>query len=49
MSAETKPELTIYYCRPGFKIIEPDELMQYKEELDTVILGFCATGQLISC
>ena len=44
MSVQNKPELTIHYCRPGFEIIEPDELKQYKEELGTVVLYFCATG-----
>ncbi|KAF7506043.1 hypothetical protein GJ744_012290 [Endocarpon pusillum] len=33
MSAENKPELKLYYLRPGFELIEPHEVEQRQEAL----------------
>jgi hypothetical protein len=33
MSAENKPSLTIHYLRPGFQILQPDEVEKCQEEI----------------
>lgn len=36
MSAKNKPELKIYYLRPGFELIEPHEVKKRQEALSSV-------------